>query len=924
MRFTKFGDLPSFTGRLALWATMALALALAACGGNDAAESDKSSLGLGQSTTGATVGSSDRVTASAVRSLAGSTRESKVIPSTVKSGYFVDAGTGNDANPGSAAAPWRTLARLSAVTLLSGETIFLRCGSVWRESLVLDQKQLADGSRITGYGGNCSASTKPRISGADVFSNGWSKVGNVWSRAVPAGTPKIPALFVNGARLRVAQWPNNAGVGGEYALTRAGAAASNVAIQLSAADRSLLTGKDVTNATVQVRTEPWFVETLQVSGLDATGLKLGLASTFPVQGGDGFVLQDKLWMLDAPGEFFHDAQNGRLYVYPGDAASQADLNAMLVEVTVRKVVVEVSGRSGLALSQLAVDMSGQDGVAVNHAPASILDGVDASDNIGAGVRFNLMAAPSAPSRGGTIRNGRYSRNGNAGIDVGNAPNVDVLSNTVVDTGTQQAAWSNAAIVSGDGAQVDRNIIERTAFRGILFSAFGGSKISNNVLSAYCMRLSDCAAIYTVRASDRGSSGQGASVEANQIMAATINHDGTVGGDILAGIYIDDLARHVTVRGNTLTGMPVGILLHNASDNLVEANKIWLTTDVALWASMDRSGGVDMLTGNVLRNNQLVPAASVTGAYPELPTISYAKAIRFVHAMHGTASLSSGSNVFAGNRIVAFTGRPGYVADVGSAVSSAWLNVTEWMSLNPGEAEPDGPASFATYRLTLGSELLNGGGFDSGLGNWTAWFSSFGSGGSASVVPSMSGCDQQCVSLVSGNYNDRLASPHFQMVVGAQYVISFTAAFGGMADIAHPDIARPGTPYDSFVDSKGLRSSNTTLSGRAGDKIRYEAFFNASSSDVARVNLRMATLGVPVAYDSVSLRPVTGYVVSNFRDWGAAVSAPVDASKRIDCSDLGWSAGCTVIDVDGNAVPMPSMLSAGVSKLLLWSNSPWRN
>lgn len=58
--------------------------------------------------------------------------------------YFVDAGKGNDAWSGrlgdpavasTADGPWQSLARLARATLVAGDTISLRCGSVWNETL---------------------------------------------------------------------------------------------------------------------------------------------------------------------------------------------------------------------------------------------------------------------------------------------------------------------------------------------------------------------------------------------------------------------------------------------------------------------------------------------------------------------------------------------------------------------------------------------------------------------------------------------------------------------------------------------------------------------------------------------------------------------------------------------------------------------
>ena len=80
-------------------------------------------------------------------------------------GYFVDAETGNDSHPGTAAQPWRSLTRASNMSLQAGQGLFLRCGRTWREPLVLNARQLKNGSMVAGYGPECLL-RKAVISGA--------------------------------------------------------------------------------------------------------------------------------------------------------------------------------------------------------------------------------------------------------------------------------------------------------------------------------------------------------------------------------------------------------------------------------------------------------------------------------------------------------------------------------------------------------------------------------------------------------------------------------------------------------------------------------------------------------------------------------------------------------------------------------------
>ena len=75
---------------------------------------------------------------------------------TASTGVYVDAANGNDNNPGTEALPWKTLRKVTEVRLTTGQSVFLRCNRVWRESLSLDTVQLTNGTSIVGYGGDCA------------------------------------------------------------------------------------------------------------------------------------------------------------------------------------------------------------------------------------------------------------------------------------------------------------------------------------------------------------------------------------------------------------------------------------------------------------------------------------------------------------------------------------------------------------------------------------------------------------------------------------------------------------------------------------------------------------------------------------------------------------------------------------------------
>lgn len=386
------------------------------------------------------------------------------LPATIAagSGYAVDAVQGNDANPGTPSAPFRTLSRLRSVVLASGQGIYLRCGSVWRESLDLGATQLRDNTVIAPYGSNCNAA-RPRITGANAFNGSWVKSGNIWSRKLPTSTPRITRLFVGGEPMRLAQWPN-ASVA--MALSQTSTQATIVA---SASDRAALSGKSIVGATVQTRSAPWWIDAMTISSYDAASgtMRWSGSTRYPQQTGQGYVLQNKLWMLDAPGEFFHDTSTGTLYVYPSSASAQSNLNGTTVEAAVRNTAVTLRDRAGLRMSGVRVDMANDVGVLLSQTSAAVLDQMQIAHHGDSGVR--IQARSGAAGRH-AVRRSEIRGNADFGIDAASAANVDVVGNVVSDTGT--IAWtgmSTAAIWSGDNALIDDNVVKGTAYKGIRVS-----------------------------------------------------------------------------------------------------------------------------------------------------------------------------------------------------------------------------------------------------------------------------------------------------------------------------------------------------------------------------------------------------------------------------------------------------------------------
>lgn len=842
-------------------------------------------------------------------------------------GYYVDAKLGDDSGPGSVAQPWRTLARLNSVRLRNGEGIYLRCGSIWRASLTLDAIQLVDGATIAGYGAECSK-VKATISGADDFTGSWTLSAGVWSRSLPAGTPKITQLFVEGLAMRTAQWPNVADGSATQEYARVNAVGTEQRrFTPAAADALVLNGRDMTGATLQLRTQPWLIETRKVNQLSNSTFELDRAVGWPILSGQSYVIQDKRWMLDAPGEFFHDVAAQKLYLIAPTAGTLADLNGALIEGSVRDIALDLSQRAQLVVRDLALKSARLEGIRLTNARGPFLSGLIAQDNGDAGVRIAQWASVPAGSAGPRVENSLASGNGQYGIDVNYVERASVLRNRVFATGNASHHQGNAlaAIAAGPGAVVEDNVIDGTGYNGIHFSSLAGTSIGRNTISGYCSRLSDCGAIYTWSGRAQAQAAQNATVQSNRIFQSvdTVGAPMVAGREVVAGIYLDDMSRNIKVWDNLVYGATIGVLLHNASIVEVARNRIWLSSKGALAAMMDQYDA-NWLTGNSFHDNQIIPRVVARLQQGVPPSFDVSQAVLFQHNLLGVAGLGATHNAFSNNTVVQLQGPLQAHALIRSAQGDRLVDDVEWRSLTTTDIAPVRPLRFSPLNATLGDELVPDSSFAGGLSNWSYYNDASGSGFALQTLSAGGACSGPCVQLTSGHQGDLIASRAFQMRKDALHVYSWTAVMpvGNGATVGSPYVSRSTTPWDQMSNGYGF-VGYLKRGGRGNERVAFETFFVAKDTALARINVQLETLRTPVIFTSASVREVRALEAAHVSDWSALAFAPTTQSRVLSCADLGWPASCSVTGIDGQAIALPLTLAAGTEKLLLRADSSYR-
>jgi len=375
-----------------------------------------------------------------------------------------DAGNGRDR-------PFATLGK-ALERAGSGDTVWLLRGGVFRET----PGSLPDGVAIKA--GGDAAKPVPIITPARPVV-GWKPwEGNPKVLVTTVEQPVLD-LYVDGRFMVLARFPDD---GKGWLRTAAGTNADAIVCP----DRAKAPKAAVNRwngGQARWRRWSWWWETRPITADDGTSrLRLGPENRFqdPFTGeGSGFYVDNLLCELDAPGEWFWDKADKRLYLMPPEGA---DPKAMLVEAVAaadgwkaQSVTIEGVGFArfaGTAL-QLGRRSTLKDCLFQDCSTGAVHGTFDAGGSAITGCTFrdvrnvaiSWMEKPDGP--GGTVIEGNrlerigmrfgYGGSGSwhaAGVIIFNGKAVAMRRNTIIDTGYA------GVILGSPGHAIERNIFVR--------------------------------------------------------------------------------------------------------------------------------------------------------------------------------------------------------------------------------------------------------------------------------------------------------------------------------------------------------------------------------------------------------------------------------------------------------------------------------
>ncbi len=215
--------------------------------------------------------------------------------------------SGNDANAGtSSAAPWLTITKLNTVTYAAGDSVFFKCGDVFRGNVIVNQGGNT-GARVvfTSYG----SGSKPIISGAEAVSN-WTLSGPATYGTIYQATfTQTPTqFFANDKEQELARFPNS-----HQYLTLNSSTTTNLY------DASLVSVGTATinNSKICIHTRQWCWEKTGVSSVNSNTITFTGPVTLSGLPNYGYFLYDNLLHLDTIKEWKYDGGTQKInYIVP--------------------------------------------------------------------------------------------------------------------------------------------------------------------------------------------------------------------------------------------------------------------------------------------------------------------------------------------------------------------------------------------------------------------------------------------------------------------------------------------------------------------------------------------------------------------------------------------------------------------------------
>ncbi len=513
---------------------------------------------------------------------------------------YVDGISGDDLNDGTHASPYKTINQ-AASRMMPGDTLIVKDG-VYRETA-----SFVSGLKEGPITVKAAEGAQPIISGADIIEAEWSEYSdNIYVASV---SDEVTDLFVDGVQMNLARWPN-APVGDllhmERALTKTGTDCNQIvdpnlpAVDLTGARVNMVPGEEYTAfSRIITFCEPGkiiaFDEPVKSDGDDPEGF-----DPFVPHMGNKYYVLDSLALLDAPGEWFYDRNDGKLYLYTENGDSPANYE---ISHRTRKHGIDISASEYVHISGIDLIACAVDG---GEARYCILDDVNVTygEYFIDGNGYDSMYTKRANHLGGegnVWQNSKISKSAGSGIFLTGK------NNTVNNCNISDVNWSAGYLanvsIEGEGNTVKNCTLSDSGRFIIYHSTSVQTKILNNDISGASALTFDCGAVYAW-----GTDADGTEIAYNYV------HDNKC-----IGIYLDNNCSGINVHHNIIAKNNQGLQLNSQMLNCAIVNNT-IVNNNKLQESFCYASDTPSMAGSVVANNLYSGAWALAGG-DNAPTVT---------------------------------------------------------------------------------------------------------------------------------------------------------------------------------------------------------------------------------------------------------------------------------------------------------------
>jgi hypothetical protein len=734
---------------------------------------------------------------------------------------FYVSPNGDDSTAGtSPALPWRSLTRVQQAldegTVKPGVTVSWQRGGTFPGSLQLTQQHSGTSSAPVTFGAHGTGNA-PVLDGGSTLA-GWTSAGsNKWTAVCTSCTTRPAGLSIDGVPQPLARFPNaDEGDGYRYYSAFAG--------RRTITDSSLT--QNWVGAELAVRSIAWVIDRQPIVAQSGGTLTIGADTSYDLQAGYGYFIQDHPAALDRDGEWTFNPTTKVITLY--SAANPAQRS---VAVTSEDVVVSLNGSKNIVMKDLTVRGGQQGNISAENCGNLKLVSVISGHTGGTGVRFVDCSNAS-------INTSQVTDAQDIGVDAQYCANCIVSNNKIqriallAGMGLGADGHYLGARIGGPNGLFEGNTVDGVGYIGV--DVRGTATVRRNLIRDFNRVKVDGGGIYTYENPDV--------VITDNIVTDAPGSTAGIPWTTKAthGIYIDDNSERVLVSGNTVARVGgAGVLLHNANNVTVEQNSVASTGESGILLADDDLGSF-AVTGLKITKNTIMsdtPDVHVLDAFTRT-------------AVPNTGFLANLGEI-SNNRYCGVFERATFrLANNGGETIT---DLTGWQTLSGRDAGstvcPPRP-SFAVSS-EVGPQRVENGTFASNIEPWFGWPEE---ALQASWDPN--GIRGGSLRFANNGQNNRvhIDAPTAALTEGQMYRIRFHARSNGIGNTMQVYLRQREDPYESRT-----RIVNVPLGASA---LQYEYFLPALKSESASLLLfQLDTANTPVWLDDVTVQAVEGRVVT---------------------------------------------------------------